>query len=130
MVKLLKERGTGKILAGDQSGFGAVQWTKDREKGSSRQLAKTAGLLKVIEDSDAEPCFFEEYGWDAYRPAYPDGEHHWKRLIMVPAKLDEVEHCNWLSFTNAMVHEPLRACNIIHPASLRHGGSICYYAKN
>jgi uncharacterized protein (DUF362 family) len=96
MVKVLKERGAGKILVGDQSGFGTVQWTKDRKEGSSRQLAKTAGLLKVIEESDAEPCFFEEYGWDAYRPAYPDGKHHWKRPIMLPAKLDEVDHIIYL----------------------------------
>jgi uncharacterized protein (DUF362 family) len=96
MVKLLKERGAGIILVADQSGFGTVQWTKDRKEGSSRQLAKTAGLLKVIEESDAEPCFFEEYGWDAYRPASPDGEHHWKRPIMVPAKLDEVDHIIFL----------------------------------
>jgi uncharacterized protein (DUF362 family) len=96
MVKLLKERGAGEILVGDQSGFGTVQWTKDRKEGSSRQLAKTAGLLKVIEDSDAEPCFFEEYGWDAYLPASPDGKHHWKRPIMVPAKLDEVDHIIYL----------------------------------
>ena len=96
MVKLLKERGAGEILVGDQSSFGTVQWTKDRKEGSSRQLAKTAGLLKVIEDSDAEPCFFEEYGWDAYLPASPDGKHHWKRPIMVPAKLDEVDHIIYL----------------------------------
>jgi len=96
MVKLLKERGAGEILVGDQSGFGTVQWTKDRKEGSSRQVAKTAGLLKVIEDSDAEPCFFEEYGWDAYLPASPDGKHHWKRPIMVPAKLDEVDHIIYL----------------------------------
>ena len=32
MVKLLKERGAGKILVADQSGFGTVQWTKDRKK--------------------------------------------------------------------------------------------------
>jgi hypothetical protein len=61
MVKLLKEKGAGNILVGDQGGFGTVQWTKDRKEGSSRQLAKTAGLLTVIEDSGAEPCFFEEY---------------------------------------------------------------------
>ena len=61
MVKLLKKKGAGKILVGDQGGFGTVQWTKDRQEGSSRQLAKAAGLLKVIEDSDGEPCFFEEY---------------------------------------------------------------------
>lgn len=96
MVKALKEKGAGRILVGDQSGFGTVQWTKDRKEGSSRQLAKTAGLLKVIEDSDAEPCFFEEYGWDAYRPAIPEGKHHWKRPIMVPTKLDEVDHIIYL----------------------------------
>ena len=96
MVKLLRERGAGKILIGDQSGFGAVQWTKDRKEGSSRQLAKTAGLLSVIEDNDAEPCFFEEYGWDAYRPLMPAGKHHWKRPIMIPAKLDEVDHIIYL----------------------------------
>jgi uncharacterized protein (DUF362 family) len=96
MVKLLQERGAGKILVGDQGGFGTVQWTKDRKKGSSRQLAKTAGLLKIIEDSDAEPCFFEEFGWDAYRPTSPDGKHHWQRPIMVPTKLDEVDHIIYL----------------------------------
>jgi uncharacterized protein (DUF362 family) len=96
MVKLLKERGAGRILVGDQSGFGTVQWTKDRKKGSSRQLAKTAGLLKVIEDSDTEPCFFEEFGWDAYRPTFPEGDHHWGRPIMIPAKLDEVDHIIYL----------------------------------
>jgi len=65
-------------------------------EGSSRQLAKIAGILKVIEDSGAEPCFFEEYGWDAYRPAIPEGKHHWKRPIMVPAKLKEVDHIIYL----------------------------------
>ena len=96
MVNLLKEKGAGKIWIGDQSGFGTVQWTKNRQEGSSRQLAKAAGLLDVIEDSGAEPCFFEEFGWDAYRPAIPEGEHHWKRPIMIPAKLDEVDHIIYL----------------------------------
>ena len=96
MVNLLKEKGAGKILVGDQSGFGTVQWTEDLKEGSSRQLAKTAGILKVIEDSGTEPCFFEEYGWDAYRPAIPDGKNHWKKPIMVPATLDEVDHIIYL----------------------------------
>ncbi|MEX1349743.1 MAG: DUF362 domain-containing protein [Desulfobacterales bacterium] len=96
MVNLLKEKGSGKILVGDQSSFGTVQWTKDRKEGSSRQLAKTAGILKVIEDSGTEPCFFEEYGWDAYLPAVPDGKNHWKNPIMVPATLDQVDHIIYL----------------------------------
>lgn len=96
MLKLLKERGASRVLVGDQGGFGAVQCTKDRKEGSSRQLAKTAGLLKVIEDSNAEPCFFEEHGWDAYLPAIPEGKHHWERPIMVPTVLDEVDHIIYL----------------------------------
>ena len=96
MVNLLKEKGASRILVGDQSSFGTVQWTKDRQKGSSRQLAKTAGILKVIEDRDAEPCFFEEFGWDAYRPTIPEGEHHWEKPIMIPSKLDEVDHIIYL----------------------------------
>jgi uncharacterized protein (DUF362 family) len=96
MVNLLKEKGASKILVGDQSGFGTVQWTKDLKEGSSRQLAKTAGILKIIEDSGTEPCFFEEYGWDSYGPAIPNGKNHWKKPIMVPATLDEVDHIIYL----------------------------------
>ncbi|MBW2428940.1 MAG: DUF362 domain-containing protein [Deltaproteobacteria bacterium] len=96
MVNLLKEKSAGKIWVGDQSGFGTVQWTKDRQEGSSRQLAKTAGILKVIEESGTEPCFFEEYGWDAYRPAIPEGKNHWEKPIMIPAMLDKVDHIIYL----------------------------------
>lgn len=96
MVKLLKEKGAGKILVGDQSGFGTVQWTKDLKIGSSRQLASSAGLLNAIEENDAEPCFFEEYGWDGYQPVSPTGEHHWNQPIMIPMILDEVDHIIFL----------------------------------
>jgi len=96
MVRLLKEKGAGKIMVGDQGGFGAVQWTKDRQIGSSRQLAKNTGLLKAIEENQAEPCFFEEFGWDAYQEAYPAGDHHWRKPILVPAMLDEVDHIIYL----------------------------------
>jgi len=96
MVRLLREKGAGKIYVGDQSGIGAVRWTKDLKEGSSRQLAKDAGLLKAIEGSNAEPCFFEEYGWDHYRSAMPGGQHHWNNPVMVTALLDEVDHIIYL----------------------------------
>jgi uncharacterized protein (DUF362 family) len=96
MVKLLKEKGAGEILVGDQSSFGTVKWTKDQKIGSSRQLAQNAGLLKVIKSSNATPCFFEEFGWDAFQPAEPNGEHHWKNPIMIPTLLDEVDHIIYL----------------------------------
>ena len=96
MVKLLKEKGAGEILVGDQGGYGSVRWTKNTKEGSSRQLAQEAGLLKVIKDSDAEPCFFEEYGWDYYRTAIPDGDHHWKNPMIITALLDDVDHIIYL----------------------------------
>ena len=96
MVKLLKEKGAGQILVGDQGGYGTVRWTKDTKQGSSRQLAKEAGLLKTIKDSDAEPCFFEEYGWDFYQTAIPDGSHHWHTPMIVTTVLDEVDHIVYL----------------------------------
>jgi uncharacterized protein (DUF362 family) len=96
MVKLLREKGAGEILVGDQGGIGAVHWTKHTKEGSTRQLAKNAGLLKAMEDNNAEPCFFEEYGWDHYLPLSPSGQHHWNDPIMVTAVLDEVDHIVYL----------------------------------
>lgn len=85
MIRLLQEKGAGSIIVADQSSYGTVKWTKSIKQGSSRQLARRAGLLGVIEGSGASPFFFEEAGWDAYRPAWPAGEHHWKNPIMIPA---------------------------------------------
>jgi uncharacterized protein (DUF362 family) len=96
MIKLLKEKGAGEILVGDQGGYGTVRWTKNTKEGSSRQLAKDAGLLKAIKESDAEPCFFEEYGWDHYRTAIPNGNHHWHTPMIVTTVLDEVDHIIYL----------------------------------
>ena len=96
MIKLLQEKGAGSVVVGDQSSYGTVHWTKNTKQGSSRQLAHQAGLLEVIEDGNAKPCFFEENGWDAYRPAWPEGNHHWKTPIMIPTVLDKVDHIVFL----------------------------------
>ncbi|MEN8245566.1 MAG: DUF362 domain-containing protein [Thermodesulfobacteriota bacterium] len=96
MIKLLEEKGAGSIFVGDQSSFGTVQWTKDTQQGSSRKLARQAGLLQAIESSGAQPIFFEEYGWGAYQPTWPDGDHHWKSPIMIPSMLDDVDHIVFL----------------------------------
>jgi len=96
MIRLLQERGAGSVVVGDQSSYGTVRWTKDTKQGSSRRLAQQAGLLEVIESTGAESCFFEEDGWDAYSPAWPDGEHHWKNPIMIPVMLDKVDHIVFL----------------------------------
>jgi len=49
-------------------------------------------VSSILTDEDLA----EEFGWDAYRPTIPEGEHHWKRPMMIPAKLDEVDHIIYL----------------------------------
>jgi len=66
MIRLLREKGAGRIMAGDSSGVESVHWTKDNQKGSSRKCCKDAGLFDVMVQNDAEPLFFEETGYDSF----------------------------------------------------------------
>ena len=58
MVRLLKERGAGRVVVGDMSGVGHLDQRPEGCKGSSRQLAKSAGLLHVVQEAGAEWAFF------------------------------------------------------------------------
>jgi len=86
----------GEIVAGDQSGVENVVWTESIQRGSSRNVCKSAGLLDIILDNDVTPCFFEERGWDGYRAALPSGSHHWGEPMYVTTALDEVDHIIYL----------------------------------
>lgn len=92
VVRILKSRGAGEVLVGDQSGIMDVQWNKDGKRGSSRKLCRSAGLLKAIEESGATPVFFEEAGYDAYLQTSPSGAHHWKTPICIPSIVNQVDH--------------------------------------
>ncbi len=92
VVRILKSKGSGEILVGDQSGVEAVQWNKDSKRGSSRELCQSAGLLKAINESGATPVFFEEAGYDAYVRTSPPGAHHWKTPLWIPSIVDQVDH--------------------------------------
>ncbi|MBP1765662.1 MAG: hypothetical protein H6Q65_2720 [Firmicutes bacterium] len=96
LVQILRERGAGKVLVGDQSGVSSVYWTKDVQRGSSRACCASAGLLSVIENSGAEPCFFEERGYDSYIAACPVGLHHWKEPVYITNVVNEVDHIIYL----------------------------------
>ncbi len=93
LLKVLKEHGANKILVGDQSGVRNVFWTaKGQVRGSSREFAKTAGLLDVIEKNGATPVFFEERGYDAYFETMPTGQGHWKQPLRIASVVKEVDH--------------------------------------
>lgn len=97
LLKVLREHGARKIFVGDQpSARHVVRTAEGYEKGSSRELARSAGLLEVIERDGATPVFFEERGYGAYLEALPAGEHHWPRPMQMTSFVKEVDHIIYL----------------------------------
>jgi uncharacterized protein (DUF362 family) len=96
MIRLLREKGAGKIMVGDSSGVELVHWTRTKRRGSSRAACEKAGLLKIIGENGAEAVFFEELGYDAYAPFLPAGDHHWKEPIMITSAVSDADHIVYL----------------------------------
>lgn len=96
MVNLLREKGAGVIEVGDQSGMEHVYQSPDKTRGSSRECCSRAGILAAIESVGATPVFFEEQGYDAFRPTNPPGDHHWPEPPWIPSHLDQVDHIVYL----------------------------------
>jgi len=103
LVKLLQEKGAGEIIVGDQSGMESVRWFRDSRHGSSRELCKSAGLLKIIEESGARPYFFEERGYDSYLATSPAGNNHWQDPIQITSLVKEVDHIIYLTRVSSHV---------------------------
>jgi uncharacterized protein (DUF362 family) len=93
MIRLLKEKGAGRVVVGDMSGVGHLDQRPEGCKGkSTRSLAKSAGLLNPVLEAGAEWAFFEESGWDSFYEEQPAPGSHWQRGIMLPNVLREVDH--------------------------------------
>ncbi len=103
MIRLIREKGAGRIMVGDSSGVESVHWTKKGQKGASRECCKQAGLLEVIEQNGAEGIFFEERGYDSFMPVFPEGEHHWEEPIWVTTAVNEVDHIIYLARVSSHV---------------------------
>lgn len=102
-IQILREKGAGEILVGDQSSAGSVFWTPSQQRGSSRAHCESSGLLQVIQEAGATPHFFEEAGYDAYFPATPPGSHHWTDPIWIASILQDVDHVIYLPRTASHV---------------------------
>jgi uncharacterized protein (DUF362 family) len=103
LIRLLREKGAGRIMVGDSSGVESVHWTRDFQKGSSRKNCKLSGLLDVIEQCDTDPVFFEEAGYDAFEPFYPAGRHHWKEPLWITAAVSQADHIVYLARVSSHV---------------------------
>ncbi len=103
MIRLLREKGAGRIMVGDSSGIEQVHWTNEKKKGASRECCRQAGLLDVIQQNNAEAVFFEESGYDAFIPEYPAGTHHWKEPVMITTAVKNADHLIYLTRVSSHV---------------------------
>jgi len=92
IIELLKEKGAGRVIVGDMSGIEHVKLTPKGFKGSSRRLMEHSGMARAAVEAGAELHFFEEAGWDAFYEDLPAAGSHWKRGLMMPNILKEVDH--------------------------------------
>ena len=92
MIGLLRERGAGRVLVADMSGVETVRFSKDRLRGSTRQLLHQNRIAPVVEAAGGEVHAFEEHGWDAFFEDTPAAAGSWSRPIMMPKVLNEVDH--------------------------------------
>ena len=92
MVELLKEKGASKVIVSDMSGIEHVKLTPEKLKGSSRELMNESGMVKAAIEAGAELFFPEEEGWNAFFEDEPADSTYWKKGIMMPKILKEVDH--------------------------------------
>lgn len=92
MIGLLKEKGAGRVIVGDMSGVEHLRFSPTELTGSSRALMESSGIASAVKAAGAELCAFEEAGWQAFYEDAPASGSHWKKGIMMPGILKEVQH--------------------------------------
>lgn len=92
MIRLLGERGAGRVVVADMSGVQFLRFSKDRLSGSTRELMRNNGMLRSIEASGAEMLGFEEAGWDGFYDERPRVSGTWREPLLLPKILAEVDH--------------------------------------
>ena len=92
MAELLKEKGAGRVVVGEMSGFESVRLTEKGLRGSSRELMESCGMAQAALAGGAELYFPEEDGWDAFHEEEPVSGSNWKAGITMPKILKEIDH--------------------------------------
>ncbi|MCE5274366.1 MAG: DUF362 domain-containing protein, partial [Deltaproteobacteria bacterium] len=92
MVELLREKGAGRVIVGDMSGVQYVRFSAAARSGSTRGLMESSGIARAAQASGAEIHCFEEAGWGAFYEDVPAVGTNWKRPLMMPNILKEVQH--------------------------------------
>jgi len=91
MIKLLKDKGAGRIVVGDLAGIRDVRFYPDHLEGSTRILMEQTGIVQATLKAGGELHCFEEAGWNEF---YPEKaiSRNWKKPLMIPSILKEMDH--------------------------------------
>ncbi len=92
VIGLLKEKGARRVIVGDMSGIEFVKISPEGLSGSTRKLMETSGMTAAVQAAGGETHFFEEGGWKAFYEDPMAMGTHWKRGLMMPNILKEVDH--------------------------------------
>lgn len=92
VIRLLKEKGAGRVIVGDMSGIEHVKLSPGGLSGSTRKLMEASGMTKAVLASGGEVHFFEEGGWKAFYEDPMETGTHWQQGLMMPNILKEVDH--------------------------------------
>ncbi len=92
MVEILREKGARRVIVGDMSGVEHLRFSPTSLSGSTRTLMASSGMAKAVQASGAEMHCFEEGGWNAFYEDFPTAGSNWKRGLMMPNILKEVQH--------------------------------------
>jgi uncharacterized protein (DUF362 family) len=92
IVEMLKARGARRVIVGDMCGIEHVKLSPEGLSGSSRLLMEASGMARAAEAAGAELHFFEESGWAAFYEDFPAAGSHWKKGLLMPNILKEVDH--------------------------------------
>lgn len=92
MVALLKDKGAGRVVLGDMSGIEHLKLSPNKISGSTQELMERCGMAKAAQDAGAELHFFEKAGWEGFYEDLPISGSHWKKGLMMPAILKEMDH--------------------------------------
>lgn len=92
LVRLLKERGAGRVVVGDQPGVAHVYQDQQTWRGRGLEVLEHNGLAAAAREAGAEVHAFDQAGWEAFHPESLEGPNHWPGPLMLPNILNEMDH--------------------------------------
>ena len=92
MVELLKLKGAARVIVGDMSGVQTVRFSAKGLSGSTRKTMAAIGFSQIVEGAGAEIYCFEEAGWQTFYEDMPRAGKNWKKPLLMPNILKDVQH--------------------------------------